>query len=380
MAVALLSTGIIFYVAVGSVLGRVMGDTTYSQLAVFNEVIRTVLGAYVEPVNLDRAMGGAYRGLTDALDGESAYLDAEAFKAYTKPGRGTEADVGLILTRRFAFLMVVATRPGSPAEQAELRTGDVIKTIDSRHTRPLSVQTGQLLLRGEPGSIVQLTILRAQADPVDVSLVRERLEPARPEGRRLEDGTGYLRVREVSKQTGEELRAEIEMLRRAGAERLVLDLREAAYGPVAEGVGVAELFMKGGVVARLSGRKLAEQELTADPDRNAWDQPLVVLTSRGTAGASEVVAAALLESERATLVGDQTFGIAPVQRAFPLPEGGLLLTVAKFSSPKGNPIHGRGVEPNVRVVAPAEEEDGQDAVLERALEILNGDTLLDKAA
>jgi len=170
------------------------------------------------------------------------------------------------------------------------------------------------------------------------------------------------------------------MLRRAGAERLVLDLRQAAYGPVAEGVGVAELFMKGGVVARLSGRKLAEQELTADPARNAWDLPLVVLTSRGTAGASEVVAAALLESERATLVGDQTFGIAPVQRAFPLPEGGLLLTVAKFSSPKGNPIHGRGVEPSVRVVAPAEEEDGQDAVLERALEILNGDTQLDKAA
>ena len=113
--IALVSTALIAYIAIGSLLGRVLGDTSYGQLAVFNEVVRLVLEGYVEPVNLDRAMAGARLGLTDALDGDSAYLDADEWKLLQQPGKD-DADIGAVITRRFGFLMVVAPRTGSPAE------------------------------------------------------------------------------------------------------------------------------------------------------------------------------------------------------------------------------------------------------------------------
>src|SRR5512135_1696098 len=108
LAVAVASTALIGYIAVGSLLGRVLGDTSYGQLSIFNEVVKLVLEAYVEPVNIDRAMAGARQGMADALDGDSAYLDPEELKLYEQPARDTDADVGLVLTRRFSFVMVVS--------------------------------------------------------------------------------------------------------------------------------------------------------------------------------------------------------------------------------------------------------------------------------
>jgi carboxyl-terminal processing protease len=375
LLIALASTSLIAYVAVGSLLGRVLGDTSYGQLAVFNEVMRLVIDGYVEPVNVDRSMAGARLGLMDALDGDSAYLDAEELQAYQQGRKETDAEVGLLLTRRFTFLMVVSARPGSPAEKAGLRPGDVIKTIDGRHTRPLPVPVGERLLRGAPGSVVKLSVLRPSSDPVDFSLVRERPVPLLPKGRMLEDGVGLLRVPELGPRTADEARSEIEGLKRSGAQRLVLDLRGAAFGAPAEAVKLAELFLKGGVVARLVGRKSADQLLTADPSKTLWTQPMAALVDDGTAGPGELVAAALRDAERCPIVGERTFGRAAVQKAFPLPEGGLLLTVARYQSPKGTLVHGKGVEPTVAVAAPEPGVPGAegapaDPILEKALELL----------
>jgi carboxyl-terminal processing protease len=149
-------------------------------------------------------------------------------------------------------------------------------------------------------------------------------------------------------------------------------------------VKVAEVFVKGGVVAKLSGTKVTEQVFTADPARAAWDRPMAVLVDTGTAGAAEIVAAALLDSGRAPVVGERTFGRAGVQKAVPLPEGGLVLTVARYSSPKGNAIHGKGVEPSVPVAASSEEglEPGSshDPILEKALQLLTQAAAAKKAA
>jgi carboxyl-terminal processing protease len=375
--VAVASTALIGYIAMGSLLGRVMGDTTYGQLAVFNEVIRLVMEAYVEPVNLDRAMAGADHGLTEALDGDSAYLNAEDFKIHQQ-AREPDADVGMLLTRRFGFLMVVSARPGSPAEKAGLRPGDILKTIDGRHSRLLPVPVGERLLKGSPGSTLKLNVLRAKSDPLELSLVRERLAPTAPRGKVLADGVGYLQVREFAARVGEDVRAEVEALKRSGARRLVLDLRGAAYGRPAEGVKVAEVFMKGGVVTKLAGRRVTEEVMSADPARAAWDLPMAVLVDTGTAGPGEIVAAALLDAGRSPVIGERTFGRAPVQKVVPLPEGGLILTVAKYFSPKGTPIHGKGVEPSVPVDAPDEETsppgmDVGDPILEKALEVLKAE-------
>lgn len=378
LAVAVGSTTLILYIALGSVLGRVLGDTSYGQLALFNEVVRLVLDAYVEPVNLDRAMAGAEFGMIDALDGESSYLDAAAFKAYQAPAKEPMADVGVVLSRRFAFLAVVSTRPGSPAEKAGVHPGDLIKSIDGRHTRLVGVPLGEVLLRGAPGSSVALKLLRPGSDVVDVSVVRERLLPTPPRSKLLEDGTGYLAVPEFGAQAASEVQGELESLTRLGAKSLVLDLRKAAYGAPDAGVKVAELFMNGGVVARLAGRRVSEQVLNASPARSAWTQPMAVLIDSGSAGPAEIVAAALLDAGRAPVVGEGTFGRAPVQKVIALPEGGLVLTVAKYLTPKGKPIHNQGIEPSVAVNAPQEGSDGGDPVLDKALELLKAD--LKKAA
>jgi len=377
--IALVSTALIAYIAVGSLLGRVLGDTSYGQLAVFNEVVRLVLEGYVEPVNLDRAMAGARLGLTDALDGDSAYLDAEEWKLLQQPVKD-DADIGAVLTRRFGFLMVVAPRAGSPAEKAGLKTGDILKTIDGRHTRPLAAASGQRLLRGAPGSSVKLTILRAGVDPFEVSVVRERLVAAAPTSRVLDGATGYLKITDISPKAADEARAAVESLKRGGVKSLVVDLRGAAQGVTADGVKVAELFMNGGVVAKLSGARSAEQILTATSKAEAWDGPLAVLIDTGTSGAGEIVAAALRDAGRGPVVGERTFGRVGIQKQLPLAEGGMILTVARYVSPKGTAIHGQGVQPTVAVgagpdeagedAAPPTEKD-KDPILDKALELLH---------
>lgn len=376
--VALVSTCLVGYIALGSVLGRVLGDTSYSQLTVFNEVVRLVLDSYVDPVNVDRAMAGAELGLTEALDGDTAYLDAEALKAYQQPIKESDAEVGVVLSRRFGFLAIVAPRPGSPAAKAGVKAGDIIKTIDGRHSRTVTVPEGERLLRGAPGSTVKLRLLRQGSDPVDVSVVRERMTPEPVHGRLLEGGPGYVKVGEFSTRIAEELAAEVETLKKGGAKSLVLDLRGAAYGTPESGVKAAELFLKGGVVTRLVGRRVDEKVLSADPARSVWDLPLAVLVDGGTAGPGEIVAAALLDAGRSSIIGERTFGRAPVQKIVPLPEGALLLTVAKYVSPKGNAIHGKGVEPTVPVASVDEDDEdtaqpAKDAVLDKAIEVLTTD-------
>jgi carboxyl-terminal processing protease len=387
LLVAFVSTSVCAYVLAGTVLGRVFGDTTYGQLSVFGEVMNLVLTAYVDPVNVDRAMGGARVGLTDALDPESAYLDPEELKAYQQPAKESDADIGVVLSRRFTFLAVVAPRAGSPAEKAGVKSGDIVKTIDGRHTRGVSVPVGARLLRGAPGSTVKLEILRPGVDPVTLSVVRERLTPEAPSARRLEAGPGYVRVAEFSPKTADAVRDEVETLKRGGATSLVLDLRDAAYGDPADGVDTAALFLKGGTVAKVVGRRVAERTLTADPKRSAWDLPMVVLVDYGTAGPAEVVAAALLDAGK-PVVGQHTYGSAPIQKLLPLPEGGLVLTIAKYLSPKGNPIHGKGVEPSVVVAQhdASDDDDDQapdaasDPVLDKAIEILKAGAEVKKAA
>ncbi|HUL78769.1 MAG TPA: S41 family peptidase [Vicinamibacteria bacterium] len=386
LLVALVSTGLIGYVAAGSLLGRVLGDTSYGQLAIFNEVMRLVLDAYVEPVNLDRAMAGARLGMADALDGDSAYLDPEEFRLYQQPRTEADAEVGLLLTRRFSFVMVVAARPGSPAEKAGLRPGDLLKSIDERHTRPMPAVVALRLLRGAPGSSVKLGVLRVGADPFDVTVVRERILPAPPQGRLLESGTGYVRVADFTPSTAEDARTQVEALKRDGAARLVLDLRDAAWGDPADGAKVAELFLEGGPVAKLVGRRSEEQVLQADARRSAWSGPLAVMVDNGTAGPGEIVAAALLDAGRAKLVGEHTFGRASVSKTVPLPEGGLLLTVGKFVSPKGTAIHGQGLEPTVPVAVERDEDEAPpaggghpDRILEKALEVVKAEAPAAKA-
>jgi carboxyl-terminal processing protease len=387
LSVALVSTGLVAFIAVGSLLTRVWGDTSYGQLAVFNEVVRIVIDGYVEPINLDRTMAGARLGLMDALDGDSAYLGEEDLRLYEQDQKAKDAnaEIGVTLTRRFAFLMVVSVRADSPAEKAGIRPGDIVKTIDGRHTRPLAPPLGERLTKGAPGSTVKISLLRPGSEPIDTSVVRERLVPAPPTSRTLEDGTGYVRVREFVEGTADEVRGLVEALKKTGVSKLVLDLRGAGRGQHTEGIKLAEVFVaKGSVVAKLTSAHRPERVFSSDGTLHAWDQPVAVLTDNGTAGPGEIVAAALKDAGRGPVVGEQTFGRAAVQRLVPIEKGGLILTVAKYASPKGEPLHGRGVEPTAVVeTTPDDAKPGEavpDAVLDKALELLGPAAQEKKAA
>jgi carboxyl-terminal processing protease len=378
LAIALLSTALIFYVALGLLLARVIGDTTYGQLALFNEVIRTVLDSYLEPVNLDRAMAGADLGLGDALDGDSAYLDAAELRAYQQSLREA-GDVGLEVARRFSFVIVAAVRPGSPAGKAGIQPGDVVKSIEGRHSRLLSVPVAEGMLRGAPGSVVKIKLLRARNEVADFDLVRERQSPLAAEGRMLENGIGYLKIPEFSARTREDVEGVLEVLQRSGAQRLALDLRGGTHAGTEHAVEVARLFVKQGVLARLVSRHSGERSFSADGSAVRWTLPVAVLVDSSTSGPGEVLAAALSELDKAPLVGERTFGRAAVQETIPVAEGAFVLTVAKYVSPKGQEIHGKGLIPSVPVQSRDELEEEQppsgtpppDAILEKAIEILS---------
>lgn len=384
LAIAALSTAFVFYIAIGNfLLGWARADTTYGQLALFNEVISIVLHNYVEAVDVDRAMSGAKMGLTEALDGDSAYLDGQELAAYQQSS-GDPADVGLVLARRFSFLIVAAVRPGSPAEKAGLRPGDIIKSMDGRHARTISYPMAERMLRGAPGSVLKLKLLRAQNEITDLDLVRERLPHVAPHSRMLEDGIGYLKITEFRAETEEEVRTAIEGLLRGGARQLALDLRGAQGDPKAA-VAVAGLFVKQGVVAKLVSRRGGTEELIAGGAEPAWAHPVALLVSSSTAGPGEILGAALVDAGRGTLVGERTFGRAGVQKLVPVADGALVLTVAKYVSPKGTEIHGKGLEPKVVVDVreDLEEEAGAavpDEILIKAIEILKADVPQKKAA
>lgn len=372
-ALSLASTAFVLYLASGPLMRRALGDTGYTQLSIFHEVVSMIRDSYVDPVNMDRTLDAAESGLLEALDGDSGYLEPEDFKAL-QAGKAAPADTGIVLGRRFGFLTVVATRPSSPARRAGIKAGDFIKTIDGKHTHGLTVVKGERLLEGDPGTSVTVAIFKAGTDAEDSALVRERPVAVAPVSRLLGDGIGYLAVADLSDGTTTSLKAAISRLQAEGAEALILDLRSSATGPLQNAVPLAELFIKGGVVAKLATRGGPEQTLTAKDTPPTYAGPLAVLVDRGTAGAAEIAAACLLDSDRASLFGENTFGRAGIQKPFPLDSGGgLILTVSRYLTPKGEAISGRGLSPKNAVRNPEPDaigSPGKDPVLDKAVESL----------
>jgi len=376
---SLASTALVLYLASGPLMRRALGDTGYTQLSIFHEVVSMIRDSYVDPVNMDRTLDAAESGLLEALDGDSGYLDAEEFKNLLA-GKRAPANPGIVLGRRFGFLTVVATRPDSPARKAGIKAGDYIKTIDGKHTHGLTVVKGERLLEGEPGTSVKVAIFKSGTDAVESVVARERPVPALPAARLLEGGVGYIAVTDLGDGMANALKASITGLQSQGARALVLDLRSAASGPLKNAVAFSELFIKGGVVAKLATRNAPEQTLVASEIARAYTGPLAILVDRGTAGAAEIAAACLADSDRAAVFGETTFGRAGVQKQIPLESGGgLLLTVSRYLTPKGQPINGKGLVPKTLVRNPESLEamgaPGKDPVLDKALESMKAAAL-----
>jgi carboxyl-terminal processing protease len=376
LSVLLVSTPVLAFVIVGGLMGneRVPGQQPYQHLRVFEEVVDLVMHNYVGDVDVDKVMDGAMRGLADGLDPDSAFLTPVQVKAIEAGEAMPEGDVGIELTRRY-YLYVIGARDGSPAQKAALQTADTIRAIDGKPTRDMSVLEGTRLLRGKPGTKVTLTVFRGNAaEPHEVVLVREKMAGPLVTSR-LIGSTGYLRIVSFRDGVADEVRKHATALTGTGAKALIIDVRRTAEGPLENGIAAARVFVKSGTLAIKAGRGKPEvrESLSANTGDGSIDLPATVLMTTGTSGPGELFVAALRENARAELIGERTLGRAGLQKLVKLPEGrGLWLTYARYLTPKGNPIQGRGLEPDVAVEEPDTEfgmaSSDNDPILDTAIE------------
>ncbi|HTF45512.1 MAG TPA: S41 family peptidase, partial [Terriglobales bacterium] len=316
-------------------------DGAYRQINVYSEVLRHIQTDYVEEPNINAVTNGALRGLLESLDADSSYLTPEDYKAF-KAGKGGKAQVGINVSKRYGYATVVSVVPGSPADKANLNDGDIIEAIGTQDTRDLSLAMIQLLLEGQPGSELSLSVVRPRkASPDKISLTRMAASlPPVSETMYENSSILYLKPGVLDHDHVQQIEAKLKAMQKSGNKKILLDLRDVAAGDMAEATRLANFLLKSGTIAILEGQKVEKQTFTADASKAInVTAPVVVLVNRGTAGPGELAAAALLDNKRADLVGEKTFGEGAQQKTFELPDGAaLILSVAKYASPSGKKL------------------------------------------
>ena len=329
-------------------------DGAYRQINVYSEVLRHIQTDYVEQPNITLVTNGALRGLLESLDADSSYLTPEDYKAY-KADKGGKAQVGINVSKRYGYASVVSVVPGSPADKANISDGDIIEAIGPADTRDISLAMIQLLLEGQPGTELTLSVVRPRKSAPD-KLVLTRIMPALPpvtETQYENSSILYLKPGVLDHDHVQQIEAKLKAMPKAGNKKILLDLRDVAAGDMTEATRLANFFLKDGTIAMLEGQKVQKQTFTADASKAInTTAPVAVLVNRGTAGPAELVAAALLDNKRADLVGEKTFGEGAQQKTFELPDGAaLILSVAKYESPSGKKLQDDGVTPDVLVAS-----------------------------
>ena len=390
--VVIFSVLIVAYVATGYMLGRSSDDKTYRALAAYSEVMDHIQRDYVDDPNMRAVTNGSLHGLLDSLDPQSAYLSPLEYKDYKeKTASNLPAESGLALTRRFGYIGVVAVVPDSPATKIGLRIGDILEKIAGFTTSQMAIDQAQLLLKGQAGTTVPLSVIRrGKTEPQDMTITLAKLaSPKLIVQDKLEGDVAYLRVVEFEPGIAKQIREKLIQLQKSGAKKLVLDLRDSAWGDDQEGIATAQLFLQSGTITTLKGQTVNTVTSSADPSKVAWTQPVVVLIGNGTAGPAEIVASAIADNKRGETVGDRTYGTASEQKLIGMDDGSaLILTVANYFTPANKNIASDGVEPTVEVrpsvddlLAETNEKESpmpsaslDDPVVKKALDVLQGNT------
>ena len=387
------STCLMLLLVLGNVLGRSAStDRPYPQLGVYTEVLHRIKSEYVEEPDMKSVTLGALNGLLESVDPFASYLNADQYKDYLKNKDVQKAAVGLVLAKKFGFVGIVGVVPGSPAAKAGLATNDMLETINGVATRDMPLAYASLLLEGDPGSAVELTVVRVRRpEPQKIKLVRASVVYPPVTQKMMADNIGYVLPATLAPGKVKEVAAAVESLQKQGAQKLILDLRNCAVGAAQEGIALANLFLAKGEITYLQGQKVPRQDFTADTAKDITKLPLVVITNRGTADGAEIAAGALMDNKRAELVGERTYGDASLRKAITMDDGGaIILSVAKYYSPDGKAIQDMGVTPEIAMSEPESQveldENGEplpetpeqpdhkqeDPLLKRAVEIANG--------
>ena len=339
-------------------------------------VFMAVKEAYVEPVDDKALMDSAIRGLLLDLDPHSAYLDKDDAEAFDEDTSGAYDGIGVEVQQLpDGTVKVIAPIDDTPAARAGVKAGDLIVAVDDKPLTPASAE-GQGPLRGEPGSTLELTIVREGAPkPLQISVTRGTIKLASVRGRMLEPGYAYIRISAFQADTAADFESTLERLQAGSGDKLrglVLDLRSNPGGLLTTAVQIADdLLEEGGIVSTRGRSPISDAQFSAAPGDLMHGAPVAVLVDAGSASASEVLAGALHDNGRARIVGSRTFGKGSVQTLLPLDNGdSVKLTTARYYTPSGKSIQARGIEPDV--VLKPEGKEGEDSHADYAEALLPG--------
>ncbi|OGK99371.1 MAG: peptidase S41 [Candidatus Rokubacteria bacterium RIFCSPHIGHO2_12_FULL_73_22] len=362
-------------------------SATYEQLKLFTEVLSIVQNQYVDEVPPKELIYSAIKGTLRGLDPHSSFLDPDSYREMQVETTGSFGGLGIEITLRDDVLTIVSPIEGTPAYRAGLQTGDRIVKIDGLSTKDMQLQDAVKRMRGRPGTKVMITVVReGWTEPKDVEIVREQIRVHSVRTADLGGGVAYVKLRQFQEQTPPDLAAALEKAAKGGMKALLLDLRNNPGGLLTAAVEVTEEFVEDGKLVVYTEGRVRNQNMrfSAHAKKSYPRLPMVVLVNQGSASASEIVAGALQDWGRAIIVGTQTFGKGSVQTIIPLSDGsGLRLTTAKYFTPKGRSIHGKGITPDIIVELPKEpanrdrkppldpmEDLKKDIQVQRALDVI----------
>ncbi|HSH49233.1 MAG TPA: S41 family peptidase [Halomonas sp.] len=351
---ALLCLGLLALPLASPAVAQDDGDLPVAEIQAFAEVFERIKRAYVDEIDDVTLLRNAMRGMLNELDPHSAYLDAEAFRDLEESTKGEFGGVGVEIGKRDGQLVVITPLDDTPAANAGIMARDAILRINDTPTDGLSLQEVVKLMRGDPGTKLELTILRDSEDaPRNLTLEREIIRTRSVKHDLLAPGYGYLRISQFQAGTGKQVNEALETLRATGELKgLVLDLRNNPGGVLQAAVDVTDSFLQSGLIVYTEGRlPNSDQRFSAGSATAAPDVPLVVLINDGSASAAEIVAGAIQDQRRGVVMGTESFGKGSVQQLIPLGDGeGLKLTTALYYTPSGRSIQAQGITPDVEVV------------------------------
>ena len=360
--------GVSAFIALYAVVGGMLSPWTRAQqpindsgaqLRIFESVLQHIQNDYVDEPNLEKVRFGALRGLAGGLDPYSSYLTADQVKDFNAAKTSNKVGIGAEFSQVSLYLYVVSVTKGSNAEKAGLKSGDVIEYVDGKASRDISLYDAKQMIAGDPGTAVNLRVLRSGEKPQTLRVTRGAYKTPQVETKLEAGRVGVIKVFSLEAGEANDIKSAVQNLTKQGIQKIVLDLRGVATGTIDEAAAVANLFIRDGELAKVIGKdNKISKVFTADPSKMMYEGQMNVLIDLGTAGAGEVVASAILERKRGEVVGERSFGSGVEQQLFPLRSGdGLLLTIAKWASPTGQPFLGEdrasmGVKPSVEVKRP----------------------------
>ena len=324
---------------------------TYRQLSIFNEVYNRVKNQYVEELTDKELVEKALNGMLQSLDPHSSYMNEEIYKEMQVDTSGSFGGLGIEITTDKGFIKIISPIDDTPADKAGIQAGDYITHLNGDSVVDMNLKEAIDLMRGEVGTSITLTIIRGTEDPFDVELIRDTIKMASVKHRVLND-VGVLRVSTFNEQTTSGLQDSIQKLEESENPPIgyVLDLRNNPGGLLAESVSVSDLFLEQGEIVSIRGREKNDVQVYSAKKGDLINQkPLVVLINEGSASASEIVAGALQDHNRAVIMGMKSFGKGSVQTIVPIDSGAIRLTIAKYYTPSGDSIQAVGIEPDVVV-------------------------------